>query len=66
MLDITKEYIITDDNKKRAVVIDIETFQRIEEVLESYGLGKYMEEVENEEALSLSDAKAYYDALEKA
>jgi hypothetical protein len=66
MLDITKEYIISDDNKKRAVVIDIETFKRIEEVLESYGLGKYMEEVENEEALSLSDAKAYYDALEKA
>jgi len=66
MLEIRKEYIVTDDNKKRAVLIDIETFERIEEILESYGLGKYMEEVENEEALSLSDAKTYYDALEKA
>jgi PHD/YefM family antitoxin component YafN of YafNO toxin-antitoxin module len=66
MLDIRKEYVITDDNKKRAVLIDIRTFERIEELLENYGLAKYMEEVENEEALSLSDAKTYYDILEKA
>ncbi|PIU56756.1 MAG: hypothetical protein COS87_01200 [Chloroflexi bacterium CG07_land_8_20_14_0_80_45_17] len=66
MLNIRKEYIITDDNKKRAVLIDIETFERIEELLESYGLGKYMEEVENEEALSLSEAKKYYHVLEKS
>jgi len=51
MLEIRKEYVTTDDNKIRAVLLDIETFERIEEILESYGLGKYMEEVENEEAL---------------
>jgi PHD/YefM family antitoxin component YafN of YafNO toxin-antitoxin module len=66
MLNIRKEYIVTDDNKKKAVLIDIETFERIEEILESYGLGKYMEEVENEEALSLREAKKYYRRLEKS
>jgi len=66
MLDIRKEYIITADHKKRAVLIDIETFERIEEILESYGLGKYMEEVEEEEALPLNAAKSYYEVLEKS
>jgi len=42
MFDIKKEYIVTNDNKKRAVLIDIETFEKLEEILESYGLGKYM------------------------
>lgn len=65
MLNIKKEYIITDNNKRKAVLIDIETFERIEEILESYGLGRYMEEVENEESLSLSEAKRYYETLEK-
>jgi len=66
MLDIRKEYVITDDNKRRAVLIDIKTFERIEEILESYGLGKYMDEAENEEVLSLSAAKRYYEILEKS
>ncbi|MEA2053819.1 MAG: hypothetical protein U9O96_01690 [Candidatus Thermoplasmatota archaeon] len=59
MLDIKKEYIVTDDDKKKAVLIDIETFEKIEEILESYGLGKYMEEVEGEEVLSV-DASGYH------
>jgi hypothetical protein len=65
MLRINKEYVITGDSKRKAVLIDIETFEKIEEILEGYGLGKYMEEVE-EEALSISEAKAYYATLEKS
>jgi len=65
MLKIKKEYIITDDNKKKAVLIDMETFKKIEEILEDYGLGKYMEEVEQEETLSIEDAKEHYGTLEK-
>jgi PHD/YefM family antitoxin component YafN of YafNO toxin-antitoxin module len=66
VLRINKEYVITGDNKRKAVLIDIETFEKIEEILESYGLGKYMEEVEEEEALSISEAKACYATLEKS
>jgi len=63
MLNIKKEYIVTDDNKKKAVLIDVRTFEKIEEILESYGLSKYMEEIEKEDVLSLNDAKSYYGNL---
>jgi len=66
MFDIKREYVTTDDNTRKAVLIDIKTFEKIEEILESYGLGKYMEEVEDEEALSLSAATRYYRALERS
>ena len=65
MLEIKKEYIVGEDNKKRAVLIDVDSFEKIEEILESYGLGKYMEEVEGEESLGVEEAKAYYRSLEK-
>jgi PHD/YefM family antitoxin component YafN of YafNO toxin-antitoxin module len=66
VLRINKEYVITGDNKRKAVLIDIETFEKIEEILQSYGLGKYMEEVEEEETLSISEAKAYYETLKES
>ncbi len=65
MLRIKKEYVITDDNQKKAVLIDVETFKKIEEILEDYGLGKYMEEIEEEETLSMKDAKEYYGTLKR-
>jgi PHD/YefM family antitoxin component YafN of YafNO toxin-antitoxin module len=63
MLDIKRDYVVTDDNKKKAVLIDIETFEKIEEILESYGLGKYMEEIEDEEVLSIDNARMHYTTL---
>jgi hypothetical protein len=65
MLAIKKEYVVTDDNKKKAVLVDIDTFKKMEEIIENYGLVKYMEEVKEEEDLSLSDAKEYYSTLKK-
>ena len=64
MFDIKKEYVVTERDKK-AVLIDIETFGRIEEILEGHGLGKYMEEIEGEETLPLGEASAYYSSLKK-
>jgi PHD/YefM family antitoxin component YafN of YafNO toxin-antitoxin module len=65
MLAIKKEYIVTDDNKKKAVLIDIDTFNKMEEIIENYGLAKYMAEVKNEEDFSLIDAKQYYSSINK-
>jgi hypothetical protein len=65
MLPIKKEYIVTANNKKKAVLIDLETFNKIEELIEDYGLGKFMNEVENEQNLSLTDAKKQYQAMKK-
>jgi PHD/YefM family antitoxin component YafN of YafNO toxin-antitoxin module len=65
MLPIKKEYIVTANNKKKAVLIDLETFNKIEELIEDYGLGKFMNEAENEQNLSLTDAKKQYQAMKK-
>lgn len=65
MLAIKKEFVVTNDNKKRAVLIDIEIFNKMEEIIENYGLAKYMAEVKHEENLSLKEAKKYYSTLKK-
>jgi PHD/YefM family antitoxin component YafN of YafNO toxin-antitoxin module len=61
----TSPLVVTDDNKKKAVLIDIDTFKKMEEIIENYGLVKYMAEVNKEEDLSLSEAKEYYSTLKK-
>ena len=58
-IDIKRQYIIADD-RKIGVVLDIETFEKIEELLENCGLARDMEEVEEEEPLSLNEARQYY------
>ena len=65
MLAIKKEYIVTANNKKKAVLVDLETFKRMENLLEDYGLGKYMEEVKEEKNLSLSEARRQYSTMKK-
>jgi hypothetical protein len=59
-IDIKRQYIVADNDRKIGVVLDIETFERIEELLENCGLARYMEEVEEEETLSLNEAQQYY------
>jgi len=65
MLAIKKEYVVTAKNKKKAVLVDIDTFSKMEELIESYGLSKFMEEAEDERALNLEEAKEHYAALKK-
>ena len=66
METIRKQYIIDEQNKKIAVQIPINTFDKIEEILENYALVQLMKENEREKALSINEAKAYYDKLERA
>ncbi|MFA6671673.1 MAG: hypothetical protein WCS24_03355 [Methanoculleus sp.] len=56
MINIKRQYIVTDNDRKIGVVLDIETFEKIEELLEDRGLALLMEEVEEEESLSLNEA----------
>lgn len=65
MLEIDKKYIVDKNKKAIAVQIDIETFSRIEQVLEDYALGQLILESSPEEILSLSEAKTYYSKLPK-
>ncbi|MBI1926029.1 hypothetical protein HYR99_17475 [Candidatus Poribacteria bacterium] len=63
MLEIKKQYIVDESNRKIAVQIRIETFQKIEQVLEDYALAQMMMKVEGEPALDLERAKCEYQKL---
>jgi hypothetical protein len=43
MLDLKRKYVVDEKNRRIAVQIDIETFEKIEEALENYGLARIME-----------------------
>ena len=60
-MQIERRYIVDESNRKVAVQLDIETFAKIEEALEDYGLMRLMEEEEaGDETLDLEQAQAYY------
>lgn len=61
--EIKKKYIVDENNKKVAVQIDIDTFNKMEEIIEDHGLYKLIRESENDEKLSVEEAKEYYKKL---
>ncbi len=63
MLEITKNYIMDENQQPIAVQIPIADFEKIEEILENYGLVQLMKESENEERLSKDEAWKYYQYL---
>lgn len=64
-MQLKKRYVTDEENRRVAVQLDIETFEKLEAILEDYGLAKLMEE-NDDEILELSEAKAFYESLEKA
>jgi len=65
MLDIEKKYVMAEGNRPVAVWVDVGTFERIEQILEDYALGKLMEEVEAEPSLNLEEAQVMYRRLQR-
>lgn len=65
MLEFHKSYVIDDNQRPIAVQIPIAEFEKIEEILEDYGLAKLMEEVEEEKPLSKDEALQYYQSLKE-
>jgi len=65
MLEIHKSIVFDDNQKPIAVQIPIEEFERMEEVIENYGLAKLMDEVADEEQLSVQEAKRFYESLKQ-
>lgn len=63
MLQIHKNYVLDENQQPIAVQISIAEFEKIEAILEDYGLAKLMEEVENEKPLSKDEAIKYYQLL---
>jgi hypothetical protein len=44
---------------------DDEEFEQLEEIIENYGLSKLMDEVKDDERLSVENAKKYYQSLKQ-
>lgn len=63
MLNIQKRYIVDENNKRLAVEIDYETFSRIEEILEDHALYHLIQETDDSESLTLTEAKKYYHSF---
>ena len=63
MLEIKKQFVVNEKNQKVAVQIDINTFAKIEDLLENYVLAQKMIKVAEDESLELEAAKAYYQKL---
>jgi hypothetical protein len=65
MTEIHKKYITDENLNKIAVQIPIEEFEKLEDLIENYGLAKLMEETENDETLNKEDALKFYQSLDK-
>jgi hypothetical protein len=65
MMQIHKKIVLDEDQRPFAVQVPIEEFERLEELIENYGLSKLMDEVKDEEKLSVEDAKAIYKSKKK-
>lgn len=64
-MELKRQYIVDENNQKVAVQLDLVTFEKIEDVLENYGLAQFIND-DNDETLSIEEAKLYYSTLEKA
>jgi hypothetical protein len=65
MLNLHTNIVLDENQKPVAVQIPIEEFQRLEEVLENYGLSKLIDEVADDEQLTVHEAKSLYQTLKK-
>ena len=50
------DYITDQGGNIKSVVLDYQTFKKIEEIIINYGLGKAMEEVQDDEEVDLEEA----------
>jgi hypothetical protein len=65
MLEIHKKIVLDENQKPIAVQIPIEQFERMEEVIENYGLAKLIDEVSDDDQLTVHEAKSLYRTLKK-
>jgi len=66
MNEIKRKYIVDEKNRKVAVQLDLNTFNKIEEVLENFALVQLINENEDDKVLNFKEAKSYYQNLDKS
>lgn len=62
-MNLERRHIVDENNRKIAVQLDIETFEKIETILENHALYELMQADDKDEALNLEDAVKYYQSL---
>lgn len=65
VFEIHKNIVLDENQKPIAVQIPIKEFQLLEEIIENYGLAKLMDEVADDEQLSVHEAKGLYESMKK-
>jgi len=63
MLNLHTNIVLDENDKPIAVQIPIDEFQRLEEVIENYGLSKLIDEVADDEQLTVHEAKSLYRTM---
>ncbi|WKJ89188.1 hypothetical protein QZJ86_14295 [Methylomonas montana] len=64
-MEFKRQYIVNEDSQRVAVQLDIDTFEKIENVLENYALVQLIN-ADDSETLNIEEAKKYYASLDKA
>ncbi len=65
MLKIKKQYVVDERNETVGVILDLETFQEIESLLEDHLLSQGIKEVSDEKPLPIDEARKHYAKLKK-
>ncbi len=65
MPQIKKRYLVDERNKPVAVVLDLKTYRKIEQLLEDHLFGKILEKAMEKEPLTLAEARRQYEDLQK-
>ena len=63
MLEINKNYLLDKNQKPIAVQIPIAEFEKIEEILENYGLALLMDETKDDKTFNKEEALNYLASL---
>ncbi len=61
-----KQYIVNEKNEPVGVVLDLPTFEKIEDLLEDCLFGKILAEEAKKKPISLAEAKRRYGRLKKS
>lgn len=65
MLKLHKNIVLDENQKPIAAQIPIEEFERLEEAIENYGLARLIDEVTDDERLSVREARNLYRSLKQ-
>ncbi len=62
-MEIKKQFVIDEKNRKVAVQIDIDTFKKIEDLIENHILAQMIKDSAEDKSYDIQDAKTYYKQL---